>query len=1135
MGGLFNVTGGGGGGFLAGRPDPKPGVGDREEDDSGGMFGWFREGRSRGALEWLGDTLGTVGSFGARGFGALNEIFQGNFGAAAKHILGAGRSVLGIAGLGGNPDDWQYTYQDLFEETGLADKDSTFAKWGGLAADILLDPLTYVSAGLTGAGKLAATGTSLALKATKSGVQLTRARRALDGVREGIERAGLFPTGSIAENLAKAESGLFKAHKAKVAADEAVDAWKLTAGVPGAEAGTGTFKAASLAEAIREGQKGMRFGIGVPFSGWARKGGMKWQSAVFQPELQARTVELLGNAGKFAAGFVGDAAKAKLSKAFKLSAVGKMARGYQKIQDAKMDGLADISLGWQQTVKSLAPTLNKTYGDLAEDIAQVAEDGLESVAWLSSKVAAGDEAAVEALSMAVDLRRFGKDVIMKEWGAHLTTDVLRSSSGWKNYVAHIITNEGRRAMETAGETEETVRKAMLKKFSQSKRRHSEMSLTEANHYAKQEWGITQLFETDPGMIRYLRGAKAERAVTGSEFLLHALDQFAKPAAEIAAMGPEATAKMAKGAASPLSDIARALRYDLQSAHQVLAKSGLRIPKKVLEDFTGKWIDNETADELVKAYRAFTEPKKISDLGKLWDSYQTLWKGSILGPFPAFHSVNAMWNVAISMIRLGVDSRQMVQLVGKAARHQHAEHLRLVELGGRTPRGWAAAAAGGLAGGLAGGIPGAAAGTLGGAWLGGVFRRVGRAGRAKTPESAADLAEPIQSPLYGEINNEKLIEIASEHSWISRGIQRMEDPARAAEDVPEALRSSQVGRVRRSLGLKDPRPKGAGIGAEIKERLVTLDIPGRKVWDSLFGSGNPLYDLGSAIENNARLAVGIHALENGRTIDEATHLIDELLLDYGARTDFERGVVGRAIPFWKWTKDSSPVMVKALATRPGLMGMMGKFRNRLATPEAEDVPDWMRDYMPIPIGEKDEDGTQNYVWKLRGLDPHEEIAERLDLLADPVKALLGMTPFEWKILGLASPIIQLPAERILGVAAGTGRDIQTMTRAPELGGFEKFLPGYEAPKKEGMKPRADWEALHFLSKIPANRWMWSISQRMDTRKTPIQKLASLLIGVKVHSVEDTKQKKQLGDRVIQRMIEEGFEGSPAFNELLEGLR
>ncbi len=77
-------------------------------------------GRERGPVEWLGDTLGIVGSAVARGVDLGWDVLEGDFswGEVGDHLSGFGRSVAGIFGAGGNPDEWQYYFGDVLAERG---------------------------------------------------------------------------------------------------------------------------------------------------------------------------------------------------------------------------------------------------------------------------------------------------------------------------------------------------------------------------------------------------------------------------------------------------------------------------------------------------------------------------------------------------------------------------------------------------------------------------------------------------------------------------------------------------------------------------------------------------------------------------------------------------------------------------------------------------------------------------------------------------------------------------------------------------------------------------------------------------------------------------------------------------------
>ena len=81
--------------------------------------------------------------------------------------------------------------------------------------------------------------------------------------------------------------------------------------------------------------------------------------------------------------------------------------------------------------------------------------------------------------------------------------------------------------------------------------------------------------------------------------------------------------------------------------------------------------------------------------------------------------------------------------------------------------------------------------------------------------------------------------------------------------------------------------------------------------------------GSAIENNARVALFIDRLGKGDTPVDAANVVKKYLFDYGELTAFERGVMRRAIPFYTWLRKNTAVQAEHLFTTPGKFSAVGR--------------------------------------------------------------------------------------------------------------------------------------------------------------------------------------------------------------------
>jgi len=84
--------------------------------------------------------------------------------------------------------------------------------------------------------------------------------------------------------------------------------------------------------------------------------------------------------------------------------------------------------------------------------------------------------------------------------------------------------------------------------------------------------------------------------------------------------------------------------------------------------------------------------------------------------------------------------------------------------------------------------------------------------------------------------------------------------------------------------------------------------------------------GTAIENNAKLALYMHFLQKGFTEESAALQVKKYLFDYADLTDFERKWLKHWIPFYTWTRKNLPLQIEAIIKNPQLMGHPVKLNN-----------------------------------------------------------------------------------------------------------------------------------------------------------------------------------------------------------------
>lgn len=123
-----------------------------------------------------------------------------------------------------------------------------------------------------------------------------------------------------------------------------------------------------------------------------------------------------------------------------------------------------------------------------------------------------------------------------------------------------------------------------------------------------------------------------------------------------------------------------------------------------------------------------------------------------------------------------------------------------------------------------------------------------------------------------------------------------------------------------------------------------------------GTENPLlkggFAVGSAIEDNARVALFLDRVKKGASYEEAGKAVQKYLFDYGSLSPFEQNVLKRAMPFYTWSRKNIPLQLEALVTTPEKINKINLFKQNVEAgvekPSAYDVPDYVKEQMPIYI-------------------------------------------------------------------------------------------------------------------------------------------------------------------------------------------
>jgi hypothetical protein len=210
---------------------------------------------------------------------------------------------------------------------------------------------------------------------------------------------------------------------------------------------------------------------------------------------------------------------------------------------------------------------------------------------------------------------------------------------------------------------------------------------------------------------------------------------------------------------------------------------------------------------------------------------------------------------------------------------------------------------------------------------------------------------------------------------------------------------------------------------------------------------------------------------------------ETHFDFGNLTGFERGVVRRVIPFYNWSRQNIPSVVKEIVELPG-----GKLATAIkASQEAKgEHPGFVRpdiaSGVALPLG-AEENGQQRYL-------------SGLGLGFEDLGKLLG----PGGVVGQLNPLIKYPLETATGRQANTGRDMRDLHS--RLGD----LLGQPMPAAENL-----------IANSPGGRILSTLGTLADERKGPLEKAVNLLSGARVSDIDvESARRAAVRDYIAQAM-------------------
>lgn len=245
-----------------------------------------------------------------------------------------------------------------------------------------------------------------------------------------------------------------------------------------------------------------------------------------------------------------------------------------------------------------------------------------------------------------------------------------------------------------------------------------------------------------------------------------------------------------------------------------------------------------------------------------------------------------------------------------------------------------------------------------------------------------------------------------------------------------------------------------------------------------------------LENGKKLHVGSENLfsfisfadqwRKGATVEEAAATARKAMGSDVELSRFERQVMGRAIPFYRWTKYSLPRSVEWLATRPEQAYQALRVTEALMRGEAkvppEEIPDWIKSSTGLILG-RNADGSYSWL-TLEGAVPFTDLMRLASFRGDVSDlGLLGISPFVR-----------------LGVEASTNRRLFA-TRGSDVESYpgepSQAIQGGWATKRMTNQGPAGWGNLLLNDQVlnmarPLREWSNVLAPLALTQKAPSER-------------------------------------------------
>lgn len=299
-----------------------------------------------------------------------------------------------------------------------------------------------------------------------------------------------------------------------------------------------------------------------------------------------------------------------------------------------------------------------------------------------------------------------------------------------------------------------------------------------------------------------------------------------------------------------------------------------------------------------------------------------------------------------------------------------------------------------------------------------------------------------------------------------------------------------------------------------------------------GNRNPLLELGDRAAETTdafnRYGVYLNQIRKGVDPAEARRIADLTQVDYRSATRFENDILKRIIPFYSYTKGITPYIADQVIDNPaGLMGQSIRAVNRGGEPSENNfIPEYLRQSAAVPL-------PPNFLGVL-GLPEDSNLKRFVTNIDLPFESTVNLlTPgtgnnmleatgdtirkTALNILGQTNPLIKGPAEMVTNRQFYSGRELSDLYSV-----LEQTLGSAGRPLEQ------------LAMNLPGgSRAVGVYRQLSDDRLSPAEKyskfLVNTLLGVKFRDV-DMERTRQLAARDTLNQLLESTPGVRTYENI-----